>query len=140
MARHRALALRRTGLYLHCRYALEPAMRVRVQKWGNSLAIRIPKPFAVEAGGGPGGVGRARGDVVGVTLTPQTGHEQAGRRPALVVSPQAYNGKVGLAVFCPITSQVKGYPFEVAVPPGLKVAGAILSDQGRSLDWRARAG
>lgn len=80
----------------------------------------------------------ARGDVVWVTLNPQTGHEQAGRRPALVVSPQAYNGKVGLAVFCPITSQVKGYPFEVAVPPGLKVAGAILSDQVKSLDWRAR--
>ena len=80
----------------------------------------------------------ARGDVVWVTLNPRTGHEQAGRRPALVVSPQAYNGRVGLAVLCPITSQVKGYPFEVAVPPGLKVAGAILSDQVKSLDWRAR--
>lgn len=80
----------------------------------------------------------ARGDVVWVSLIPQAGHEQAGRRPALVVSPQAYNGKVGLAVLCPITSQVKGYPFEVALPPGLKVAGAILSDQVKSLDWRAR--
>lgn len=80
----------------------------------------------------------ARGDVVWVSLNPQAGHEQAGRRPALVVSPQAYNGKVGLAVLCPITSQVKGYPFEVVVPPGLKVAGAILSDQVKSLDWRAR--
>lgn len=80
----------------------------------------------------------ARGDVVWVTLSPQTGHEQAGRRPALVVSPQAYNGKVGLAVLCPITSQVKGYPFEVALPPRLKVAGAILADQVKSLDWRAR--
>ncbi len=80
----------------------------------------------------------ARGDVVWVSLNPQAGHEQAGRRSALVVSPQAYNAKVGLAVLCPITSQVKGYPFEVAVPPGLKVAGAILSDQVKSLDWRAR--
>ena len=79
-----------------------------------------------------------RGDVVWLDFSPQAGHEQAGRRPALVVSPQAYNGKVGLAVLCPITSQVKGYPFEVAVPPGLKVAGAILSDQVKSLDWRAR--
>ena len=80
----------------------------------------------------------ARGDVVWVSLSPQAGHGQAGRRPALVVSPQAYNGKVELAVLCPITSQVKGYPFEVVVPPGLKVAGAILADQVKSLDWRAR--
>jgi mRNA interferase MazF len=80
----------------------------------------------------------ARGDGVWVTLNPQAGHEQAGRRPALVVSPQAYNGRVGLAVLCPITSQVKGYPFEVVVPAGLKVTGVILSDQVKSLDWRAR--
>lgn len=79
-----------------------------------------------------------RGDVVWVNLNPQAGHEQAGRRPALVVSPGAYNGKVGLAVFCPITSRIKGYPFEVRLPNGLPVAGAVLSDQVRSLDWRAR--
>jgi mRNA interferase MazF len=71
-------------------------------------------------------------------MSPQAGHEQAGRRPALVLSPSAYNSKVGLAIFCPITSRVKGYPFEVLVPPGQPVEGAILSDQAKSLDWRAR--
>lgn len=79
-----------------------------------------------------------RGDVVWITLNPQAGHEQAGRRPALVLSPAAYNGKVGLAILCPITAQVKGYPFEVLVPPGCKVTGAILADQVKSLDWRVR--
>ena len=79
-----------------------------------------------------------RGDAVWITLNPQAGHEQAGRRPALVVSPAAYNGKVGLALLCPITSQVKGYPFEVLIPARLKVSGAILSDQVKSLDWRSR--
>jgi mRNA interferase MazF len=79
-----------------------------------------------------------RGDVVWVTLNPQTGHEQAGRRPALVLSPSAYNSKTGLAIFCPVTSQVKGYPFEVIVPDGLTVSGAILSDQVKSLDWHVR--
>ena len=79
-----------------------------------------------------------RGDVVWITLAPQAGHEQAGRRPAVVVSPAAYNGKVGLALMCPIASQVKGYPFEVALPAGLPVAGVVLSDQVKSLDWRAR--
>ena len=80
----------------------------------------------------------ARGDIVWVTLNPQAGHEQAGRRPALVLSPRAYNGKVGLAIMCPVTSRVKRYPFEVAIPSGLPVAGAVLSDQVKSLDWRAR--
>ncbi|HEX5725851.1 MAG TPA: endoribonuclease MazF [Longimicrobiaceae bacterium] len=79
-----------------------------------------------------------RGDVVWIQLNPQAGHEQAGRRPALVVSPAAYNGRVGLALLCPITSQVKGYPFEVAIPRTLEVGGVILSDQVKSLDWRAR--
>lgn len=79
-----------------------------------------------------------RGDAVWVTFNPQAGHEQAGRRPALVLSPIAYNRKVGLAVLCPITNQIKGYPFEVAIPHGLKVTGAILSDQVKSLDWKAR--
>jgi mRNA interferase MazF len=79
-----------------------------------------------------------RGDVVWISLNPQAGHEQAGRRPALVVSPAVYNVKTGLALLCPITSQVKGYPFEVLLPAGLPVAGAILSDQLKSLDWRAR--
>jgi mRNA interferase MazF len=79
-----------------------------------------------------------RGNIVWLTFTPQAVHEQAVRRPALVLSPSAYNGKVGLAIFCPITSQIKGYPFEVAVPQGLTVDGAILSDQVKSLDWRVR--
>jgi mRNA interferase MazF len=77
-------------------------------------------------------------DVVWITLNPQAGREEAGRRPAVVVSPQSYNDKVGLAIFCPITSQIKGYPFEVVIPAGLPVSGAILSDQVKSLDWRAR--
>lgn len=79
-----------------------------------------------------------RGNIVWLTFTPQAGHEQAGRRPALVLSPSAYNCKVGLAIFCPITSQIKGYPFEVVIPQGLAVGGAILSDQVKSLDWRIR--
>ena len=79
-----------------------------------------------------------RGDIVWLTLTPQVGREQAGRRPALVLSPRDYNSKVSLAIFCPITSQVKGYPFEVAVPQGLAVSGVVLSDQVKSLDWKVR--
>ena len=79
-----------------------------------------------------------RGDVVWISLSPKAGHGQAGHRPALVLSPKAYNRKVGLAIMCPLTSHVKGYPFEVRVPPGLKAGGAILSDQVKSLDWRAR--
>jgi mRNA interferase MazF len=79
-----------------------------------------------------------RGDLVWIILSPQAGHEQAGRRPAVVLSPAAYNGKVGLAVLCPVTAQVKGYPFEVLIPGGLAVSGVILADQVKSLDWRAR--
>ena len=79
-----------------------------------------------------------RGDVVWITLNPQVGHEQAGRRPAVVLSPAAYNGKVGLAILCPVTNQIKGYPFEVPIPDRLAITGAILSDQVKSLDWHAR--
>lgn len=79
-----------------------------------------------------------RGDAVWLQFDPQAGHEQAGRRPALVVSPASYNSKVGLALVCPITSQVKGYPFEVLLPPSAKVTGVVLADQIKSLDWRAR--
>jgi mRNA interferase MazF len=79
-----------------------------------------------------------RGDVVWLTLDPQAGSEQAGRRPALVLSPSAYNGRVGLALFCPITSQVKGYPFDVPLPTGSPVSGVVGADQVQSLDWRAR--
>lgn len=78
------------------------------------------------------------GDIVWLTFNPQTGHEQAGRRPALVLSPASYNQKVSLAVFCPITSQIKGYPFEVKIPDGLNISGVVLSDQVKSLDWKAR--
>jgi mRNA interferase MazF len=80
----------------------------------------------------------ARGDAIRITLDPQAGHEQKGRRPALVLSPQAYNGRVGLALLCPITSQVKGYPFEVTLPDGLPISGVVLADQVKSLDWKAR--
>ena len=76
------------------------------------------------------------GDVVWLEFSPQAGHEQAGHRPALVLSPASYNGKTGMMICCPMTSQIKGYPFEVVVsrdPPS-----AILSDQVKSLDWRVR--
>lgn len=79
-----------------------------------------------------------RGDAVWITLDPQAGHEHVGRRPALVLSPSAYNGRVGLALLCPITSQVKGYPFEVPLPEGMPVTGVVGADQVNSLDWRAR--
>ena len=79
-----------------------------------------------------------QGDVVWLDFDPQAGHEQAGRRPAVVVSPAAYNGRVGLALLCPITNQVKGYSFEVKLPEGLGVSGVILADQVKNLDWQAR--
>jgi mRNA interferase MazF len=79
-----------------------------------------------------------RGDVVWITMNPQAGHEQAGRRPAVVLSPVMYNEKAGLAIMCPVTSQIKGYPFEVSLPSGLPVSGVILADQVKSLDWHAR--
>lgn len=79
-----------------------------------------------------------RGDIVLLTFGPDLGHEQSGRRPAVVLSPEAYNGKTGLALAVPITSKVKGYPFEVMLPRGLPVSGVILADQIKSIDWRAR--
>ena len=79
-----------------------------------------------------------RGDAVWISFTPQAGHEQAGRRPAIVLSPKSYNQKVGLAIFCPVTNQIKGYPFEVMLPEEAGVTGVILSDQVKSLDWRVR--
>lgn len=78
----------------------------------------------------------AAGDLTWVAFSPQAGHEQAGHRPALVLSPAGYNGKTGMMVCCPLTTQLKGYPFEVVVsrnPPS-----AVLADQVKSLDWRAR--
>lgn len=78
------------------------------------------------------------GDIVWLAFTPQAGHEQAGRRPALVLSPGEYNSRSGLALFCPITSNRKGYPFEVVLPATGRVTGVVLADQIKSLDWRAR--
>ncbi len=79
-----------------------------------------------------------RGDAVWLEFDPQAGHEQSGRRPALVLSPAEYNEKVGLAILCPITSRPKGYPFEVELPDDFGVHGVVLADQVKSLDWRAR--
>lgn len=79
-----------------------------------------------------------RGDLVWLQFNPQAGSEQAGHRPALVISPKSYNRKVGLALVCPITSRVKGYPFEVELPAGVDAQGAVLCDQLKSVDWRAR--
>ncbi|MBX9770174.1 MAG: endoribonuclease MazF [Candidatus Obscuribacterales bacterium] len=80
----------------------------------------------------------ASGDIVWLEFDPQTGHEQAGRRPALIISPQPYNGATSLAIMCPITSKIKGYPFEVTLPSNRKISGAVLADQIKSLDWKSR--
>ncbi len=80
-----------------------------------------------------------RGDVVWLSFDPQAGHEQSGHRLALTISPRSYNAKIGLGLFCPITSQVKGYPFEVIFPEGCSTSGAVLADQVKNLDWRARS-
>jgi mRNA interferase MazF len=79
-----------------------------------------------------------RGDIVWLNLTPQSGREQSGRRPVVVLSPQSYNQKVGLALVCPITNQAKGYAFEVEIPRGMRVKGVILSDHVKSADWQTR--
>jgi mRNA interferase MazF len=79
-----------------------------------------------------------RGDVVWIDFDPQSGREQAGRRPALVLTPARYNRLVGLLIACPVTKQAKGYPFESALPAGVPVQGVVLSDHVRSLDWRNR--
>jgi mRNA interferase MazF len=79
-----------------------------------------------------------RGDCIWLNFNPQTGKEQSGRRPALVLSPKAYNEKVGLCLVVPITSKKKGYPFEVDLGSTVSIQGVILTDQVRSLDWRVR--
>ena len=79
-----------------------------------------------------------RGHIVWLNFNPQAGHEQAGRRPALVISPKVYNQKVDLAIFCPITSYEKGYPFEVKIPEELQVKGVVLADHVKNLDWKIR--
>ncbi len=78
-----------------------------------------------------------RGDIIRLNFTPPAGHEQRGTRPALVLSPMQYNEKTGLAVCCPITSNIKGYPFEVLLE-GKKIKGAILTDHLKNLDWKIR--
>ena len=78
------------------------------------------------------------GDLVWFSFSPQVGREQAGRRPALVLSPRVYNSKTGLCLICPITSHAKGFPFEVHLPEGLPVAGVVLSDHVKNNDWRDR--
>jgi len=77
------------------------------------------------------------GDIVWMNFTPQSGHEQAGRRPAVVLSPKDYNSRAGLLVCVPVTNQIKGYPFEVALS-GTGATGAALADQLKSLDWESR--
>ena len=78
------------------------------------------------------------GHLIRIDFDPQTGHEQAGWRPAIVLSPASYNRPTGLAIVAPITNQEKGYPFEVVLPAGLKVTGVVLSDAIKNVDWRAR--
>jgi mRNA interferase MazF len=78
------------------------------------------------------------GDFIWINFSPQSGHEQAGHRPALVCTPASYNGLVGLAIVCPITSKAKGYPFEVVLPRESKVRGVVLADQATCVDWRSR--
>ena len=78
------------------------------------------------------------GDLVWLTFDRQAGHEQRGRRPALILSPRSYNSKTRLAIACPVASHVKGYPFEVALPPGRKISGVVLADHAKNLDWQAR--
>jgi len=80
----------------------------------------------------------SRGDIVWLSFNPQSGHEQSGHRPAIVISPKEYNGKVGLAIFCPITSKIKNYPFEVKIIIKGIIKGVILADQLKSLDWERR--
>jgi mRNA interferase MazF len=101
--------------------------------------------MAKRTGGRPSGAKRgdsavvpSAGDLVWLSFTPQAGREQAGRRPGLVLSPRAYNAKVGLCLICPVTQQAKGYAFEVALPPGLPVQGVVLADHVRSADWQKR--
>jgi len=79
-----------------------------------------------------------RGDIVFINFNPQSGKEQSGKRPALIISPTTYNEKVGLAIMLPITNKAKGYPFEILLPKKLKTKGAILTDHVKNLDWKSR--
>lgn len=79
-----------------------------------------------------------RGDIVKLNFSPQEGHEQAGYRPAFILSPIRYNQLSSLALMCPVTNQSKGFPFEVTLIEGMKTTGVVLSDQVKSFDWQAR--
>ena len=120
-------------------------------RWGNSLGVRIPRGLAEEVGLGAGTEvsltakdgelvlrPAVPSDLVWLEFRPQAGSEQHGRRLALILSPKIYDGKVGLTLFCPIMSKIKGYPFEVKLPDGTAVIGVVLLDQLQSLDWRLR--
>ncbi len=89
--------------------------------------MKIPTPYVPQ-----------RGDIIRLTFTPQVGREQAGRRPALVISSSDYNRRVGLLIACPVTNQEKGYAYEVPIPDGLQVTGVVLADAAKSVDWRGR--
>ncbi|WP_035707392.1 MULTISPECIES: type II toxin-antitoxin system PemK/MazF family toxin [Bradyrhizobium] len=78
------------------------------------------------------------GDLIWIDLDPTVGHEQSGRRPAIVVSQRSYNAAAGLCVICPITSRVRGYPFEAALPDDSNIRGVVLADQPRSISWEKR--
>src|SRR5438045_2781762 len=78
------------------------------------------------------------GDLVWFSFSPQAGREQAGRRPAVVLSSRVYNSRVGLCLVCPVSNQAKGYPFEVELPAGLAIGGVVLSDHVKSADWQVR--
>ncbi len=127
------------------------AARVKVVKWGNSQAVRLPKDVLKLARLREGDELTVRvenGRIALEAATPeitleklsgqQVGHEQAGWRPAVVLSPKAYNNRSGLAIVVPVTNAIKGYPFEVDLPAGLKITGTVLSDAVRSIDWRHR--
>ncbi len=96
-----------------------------------------PSPGPISAGDGGDWV-PDRGDVVWLEFDPQAGREQAGRRPAVVLSPASYNAPTGRALCVPVSTKAKGYPFEVALPDGFPVQGVVFSDQVKCLDWRAR--
>jgi mRNA interferase MazF len=99
----------------------------------------MPRPTGARRPGAKSGeTAPDAGDLIWINFTPQAGREQAGRRPALVLSPRNYNAKIGLCIACPVTSQAKGYPFEVALPTGLLIEGVVLADHLKNLDWRER--
>jgi mRNA interferase MazF len=100
----------------------------------------MPKRTGARPSGAKRGDVPDAGDLIWLSFSPQAGREQAGRRPALVLSPRSYNAKSGLCLACPVTHQAKGYPFEVVLPDGLPIRGVVLADHLKSADWDERAG